>query len=178
MRRKRSAMNHVHRCWIKTAILACLCLLVPRSSLLIAPAQGEPTFFERDEHYYKAKGFSVRVKWDVPQRRVEEGHDLTATLVITGATNPTEVVKPDLKKLPAFANFSIPDVTDSPIQPDDKEIRFTYKLRPRNRSVTQVPALDFRFLSLAAPPGRDPFRLTRADAVPITVTEPPPSTLR
>src|SRR5262249_21619480 len=76
---------------------------------------------------------------------------------------------------PEFAEkFTVTDVSDGPRTPADKEVRFTYKLRPRNSTVTQVPALKFKFLSLAAPPGKDPFRTPQADSITITVTEPPP----
>jgi hypothetical protein len=102
---------------------------------------------------------------------------LTATLVIGSARypvlNPTEVVKPDLSKLPAFANaFSVTDVNDPP-KADAKVVRFTYKLKPRNRSVSEVPALTFRYFNPNAAQNKA-FPTTLADAVAITVTEPPP----
>jgi hypothetical protein len=156
--------------------LVLLFILHP-SSIILAK---QPAFFERKEHYYKAKGVGITVKWEVPQMTVEEGRDLTATLVVSstkpgGLTNPTEVVRPDLAKLPEFAKrFSVTDAPDSPRNPSDKEVRFTYKLRPRNRTVDRVPALEFYFYSSAAAPGKDPFRQARADSVTITVTAPPP----
>jgi hypothetical protein len=161
---------------------SCLALLCLACTLLTAhrPLFGQPAFFERKEHYYKARGVGITVKWEVPQTTVEEGRDLIATLVISstkpgGLTNPTEVVRPDLAKLPEFAKrFSVTDVPDAPRNPSDKEVRFTYKLRPRNRTVDRVPALEFYFHSSAAAPGKDPFRQARADSVTITVTAPPP----
>jgi hypothetical protein len=54
-------------------------------------------------------------------------------------------------------------------------VRFAYKLRPRNRSVEQVPALTFYYFNPAAAPGsKKRFPYTIADSVPITVTDPPP----
>jgi hypothetical protein len=154
-------------------LLPLLCVVCTLSTVHCS-LLAQPAFFEKD-HYYKARAFSVQVKWDVPNTKVQEGRDLTATLVITGATNPTEVQKPDLAKLPEFAKrFAVTDVADTPRTPSDKEVRFNYKLRPRNLNVTQVPALEFSFFSLAAPPGKNPFRQARADSVAITVTEPPP----
>jgi hypothetical protein len=160
------------RRWVRraTGVFVFFFILHPSSFIL----SKQPALFEPGEHYYKAEGFSVRVKWEVPVTKVEEGRDLSATLVVTGATNPTKVVKPDLKKLRAFDHFTVTDVPEAARTESDKEIRFAYKLRPRNRSVTQVPALEFKFRSLAAPPGKNPFRLTRAESVDITVTEPPP----
>jgi hypothetical protein len=138
------------------------------------PLLAQPAFFQPGTDYYRAKGFAVRVKWEVPERTVQEGRDLAATLVVTGATNPTEVEKPDLAKLPEFAKrFAVTNLPDPPRQPDDKEVQFRYALRPRSRSVAQVPALEFKFQSLAAAPGKNPFRSARAESVPIAVTEPP-----
>lgn len=154
------------------SVLACLLLLTPHPSLLTAA--GQPSFFEPGAHFYGAEGFSVRVRWEVPVKKVEENRDLGATLVVTGARNPAKVVKPDLKKLREFDEYVVTDVPDAPRADTDKEVRFAYKLRPRNRSVTQVPALEFKFRSLGAPPGKNPFRQARAESVEITVTEPPP----
>ncbi|MCI0705385.1 MAG: hypothetical protein L0241_30360, partial [Planctomycetia bacterium] len=92
---------------------------------------------------------------------------------ITGATNPTGIEKPDLKQLPAFAErFTITDVRDTPPLPDAKEVRFTYKLRPRNRSVNRVPRLEFYYLNRAAAQDKQ-YPKTAAKSVAITVTEPP-----
>ncbi len=161
-------MYPLRRNFLLSLALSGFCTVVtPHQSLL-----GQPAFFQPGADYYNAKGFSVRVKWELPQRVVQEGHDLAATLVVTGATNPAEVVKPDLAELPDFArHFIVTRLPDSP--PSNKEVRFDYALRPRNRTVTQVPALVFKFQSLAAPPGKNPFRSARAESVPITVTEPP-----
>jgi hypothetical protein len=107
----------------------------------------------------------------VPHTTVAEGAELIATLVVSRATNPTEIVRPDLKALPAFADaFSVADVRDPPPAADAKEVRFTYKLKPRKRSVADVPEFEFRYFNPTAAPDRA-FQLTVADAVAITVTE-------
>ncbi|MBN9121043.1 MAG: hypothetical protein J0I06_18145 [Planctomycetes bacterium] len=141
-------------------------LICPRSGA----AAGGP--FEPTEDYYGAKG-RVKVAWEVPRATVIEGHDLVATLVVTGATNPTEVEKPDLTKLKAFDVFTVTNVADPPRTPDDKVVRFGYKLRPRNRAVDRVPALKFRYFNRAAAEGKQ-FPSTYAESVAIAVTEPPP----
>ncbi|MDY3561030.1 hypothetical protein R5W23_002289 [Gemmata sp. JC673] len=124
---------------------------------------GQPAFFEPKEHYYKAKGSSVSVRWVVEPREVLVGRDLTATLVVTGATNPTEVVKPDLRKLPGFDVFKVTDVPDPPPSPTDKEVRFVYKLAPRGTDVKEVPPLKFSYFNPGAPPGKQQFPSTRTD---------------
>ena len=153
------------------AVLFCLVLITHHSSLITA--SGQPAFFEKD-HYYKAKGVGVAVRWEVPVTSVEDGRELAATLVVSRAANPTEVVRPDLKALPAFADrFTVTDVPGPPSAADAKEVRFAYRLSPRNRKVDRVPALEFAYFNTAAAPGKSPFRKTQADSVPITVTEPP-----
>ena len=149
------------------------CFLFPPSSLIPHPSRAAAKVpFEPTEDYYDAKGRGIRAKWEVPNTSVEEGRDLVATLVITGATNPTEVKKPDLKKLKAFDVFTVINVTDPPRKSDDKIVRFVYKLRPRTRTVDQVPALKFRYFNPAAAEDKR-FPSTFADSVSITVTEPP-----
>lgn len=148
----------------RRAVVALLLL----ASSAAAREPNEPT-----ADYYGARG-RCTVRWEVPQSTVEEGRDLAAVLVISGATNPTEVRKPDLKALPAFADFVVTDVADPPRKAGDKEIRFHYTLRPRHRGVEQVPALRFYYLNPAAAPGPKRFPYTLAYSVPIRVTEPPP----
>jgi hypothetical protein len=134
------------------------------------PLLAQPAFYEPSEHYYKAIGRGVSVRWEVPVSKVEEGRDLPATLVITGATNPAEVERPELKKLSPFDGFI---VTDLPARrPADGSVRFDYKLRPRNRSVDHIPALEFYYFNPAAAPGKQ-FPYTLAYSVPIEVTERP-----
>jgi hypothetical protein len=167
--------NRVRSRWGAAAALAYLLLVAPHP--VLPTACGKAEVFEKD-HYYKAKGIGLQVRWDVPQTTVEEGHDLVATLVIGSqkypVLNPTEVVRPDLKKLPAFADrFTITDVPESPRKVTDKEVRFSYKLRPRNRGVDQIPALEFEYFNPAAGPGTRQFRHTQAESVSINVSDPP-----
>lgn len=140
----------------------------------LGAARAQPTLFEPEKHYYKAKGVGVSVKWDVPTPNVQEGRDLAVTLVISRVQNPAEVVRPDLGKLPAFAErFEVAKGAPPPAI-NGTELRFTYTLRPRSRTVDQVPALDFYYFNPAAAVGKSQFRLTRADSVPIRVSAPPP----
>lgn len=150
-------------------IAAGLCVL---ATVLAEPVRAD--FFEPPTDYYRAQGYRVEVRWHVPHPTVAIGSDLLAVLIITGAHNPLEVQKPDLTKLPAFNDFMVTNAEDRPRTARDPEIRFHYKLQPRHNRVQSVPALEFYYRSLAAPPESNPFRLTRAYSVPITVTEPPP----
>jgi hypothetical protein len=153
-------------------------LLCGISSLMAQPGSvfAQPVPYEKDD-YYRAKGAGIGVRWEVPRPSAEEGRELRATLVISRAINPSEILRPDLKSIPAFANaFSITDVPDTPPTEGVNEVRFTYQLKPRNRSVTEIPALKFYYFNPTAAPNKA-FPMTMAEAVPITVTEPPPPPL-
>lgn len=161
------------RCLMATAF--CALLLITHHSSLITPASGQPVFGEPRDHYYKARGRSVSVRWVVEPREVTVGRDLTATLVVAGATNPAEVVKPDLRKLKEFDAFKVTDALDPPRDPTAKEVRFAYRLAPRGTDVTEIPALRFHYHNPDAAPGKQ-FPLTTTDRdepAPITVREAP-----
>ncbi|HEY1187089.1 MAG TPA: hypothetical protein VGE74_05495 [Gemmata sp.] len=137
---------------------------------------AQPQFFEPKEHYYKAKGSRIGVRWVVEPHEVQVGRDLTAVLVVTGATNPTEIVKPDLRNLKAFDVFKVTDAADPPREANDKEVRFAYKLAPRSTGVKEIPPLEFSYFNPAAAPGKRQFPTTRTDRdgdAPITVREAP-----
>ncbi len=138
-------------------------------------AQDEAPLTNRpEENFYHAQGSSVKVAWQVSPTTVTEGGELTATLVITGATNPKRIVRPDLKKLAEFqSRFIITDTADPKPDPGAKEVRFSYQLQPQRRSVNQVPALLFYFYNPSAAVGKKQFPSTTAASVPITVTEAP-----
>ena len=157
----------------RPVFVAIIFILHPSSFILAkGPARpGEPT-----EGYYKAEGRGIGVRWEVEPKTVHVGSDLTATLVITGAQNPTEIVKPDLRKLKPFDAFKITDVAGPPREAKAKEVRFAYKLAPRSVDVKKVPALEFRYFNPAAAPGKTQFPSTRTDReveALITVIEPP-----
>ena len=175
------------------AVLAVFFILHP-SSFVLSRENFEPA-----HHYYKAKGYNVRVRWEVSRTTVPEGGDFTATLVVTGlvppvefvkyrngsplevaaatiagGVHPAEIVKPDLKALLPFASrFIFTDVPAPQPRADAKEVRFVYTLRPRNRAVAELPKFEFYYFNLRAAPGSDQFRRIEADAVPLTVTEAP-----
>ncbi len=164
-----------HR-WRKTTVVAILVLITHHSSLITATANGQSDLFQQPkEHYYKAKGQGIRVRWEVEPVAVAVGGELTATLVVTGAQNPAEVVKPDLRQLKSFDAFQITDGNDPPRDAKTKEVRFAYKLAPRNAAVREVPALKFHYFNPAAAETRR-FPATVAESVPITVRDAPKTT--
>jgi hypothetical protein len=134
------------------------------------PVVGQPT-----EHFYNAQGSGVKITWSLDRTTVPEDEEIVATLVIRGATNPHQIIRPDLKKLPAYeSRFIITDNRDPTPDPDAKEVRFTYRLRPRNRSVDRFPTLVFVYHNPAAAVGKQfPTTTAKVDEK-ITVTEPRP----
>ncbi len=116
----------------------------------------------------------MKVAWSLDRTTIPEDGELTATLTITGATNPQRIVRPDLKKLIDFqSRFAITDNVDPPPGEGATEVKFTYLLRPRSRSVDKVPMLEFYFYNPTASAGKSSFPLATARFVPITVTEAP-----
>jgi hypothetical protein len=154
-----------------TAAAAFSCLVI---ALLSAPvvAQDQPLLNQPTAHFYRVHGSAVKVAWTVEPTTIPEDSELTAMLAISGATNPREVVRPDLKKLPEFqSRFVISDVPSEPQSESGRDVRFVYRLRPRNRTVDQVPMLEFYYFNPTASAGKKQFPLAIARPVPITVTE-------
>lgn len=151
-------------------LVPCLSIINHQSSFITAqepPIAGLPT-----TDYYGARGSGVKVTWSLDRTTVPEDEAIAATLTVTGATNPQQIVRPDLKKLPEFHDrFTITDNADPPPADDAKQVRFSYQLRPRSRSVSKVPTLKFRWYNRAGGLDRQ-FPTARAEFVPITVTAP------
>lgn len=142
-----------------------MCRFASLIALLALPltATAQPAFFEPPRDYYKARGAKVSVTWSVDRTTLPEDAVLTATLTIEGAENPQEVVRPDLSKIPLFADrFLIEDASGhSP--------KFVYRLRPRNASVSRLPTLDFWYDS-GVKVG-NPFKKTTAKGIDLVVTK-------
>jgi hypothetical protein len=133
----------------------------------LTSASAQPPLFEPQEGYYKAKGTRVSATWSVDRDKLAEDEVLLATLTVRGATNPQEIVRPDLRKLKDFTDQfrTIEHVGDGG---DAVGVSFTYRLRPRDRDTKRLPSLDFFFLK---PGGGDkPFENARAKGINLTVT--------
>jgi hypothetical protein len=134
------------------------------------PVVGQPT-----AHFYRAQGTQVRVAWQLDRTAVPEDEEIVATLVISGATNPREIVRPDLRQLDPFeSRFIITDNRDPAPAADAKEVRFSYRLRPRNRSVDRFPTLLFHYYNPAMAREKAFPLLTAKVEERITVTAPRP----
>jgi hypothetical protein len=155
------------RWWVAT--LLCLLFILHPSSLILSqeiPLVGRPT-----EHFYGAAGRGVKVAWQLDRTEVPEDGEIVATLVVSNVANPRNVTRPDLKELKDFHDRFV--ITDSPDPPpaNATEVRFSYRLRPRNPQVKEVPTLSFYYFNVAAAEGRQQFKLTHTgQPIPITVT--------
>ena len=135
------------------------------SLLFAASAFAQPALFEPAQGFYKARGTKVAATWSVDRTELPEDGVLTATLTITGATNPQEIVRPDLAKvrddegrLPYAERFQIEDVPGP---------NFVYRLRPRSANVNRLPTLDFWYDS-GVKVG-NPFKKTTAKGINLVV---------
>lgn len=164
----RDEPNAVERPRTLFGFLLALCLVTHPSSLV--PVSAQPTFWERKEGYYQARGVGVTAAWSADRTELPEGEALTATLTVRNVQNPREVVRPDLRKLPDFNDrFQIEDLPGPPPAADAKEVRFAYQLRPRSREVDRLPSLDFFYLNPRIKDA-DPFMNARAKGLALAVT--------
>src|SRR5262245_30216387 len=110
----------------------------------LAPAVDAPVVGRPREHFYGAIGEHVRLemKASLNQLRAEDPLDLT--LIITGAANPGQIERPDLKQLPDFSSrFHIDDLPED--APPKGERIFRYCLRPKSERVRDIPPLLFHY---------------------------------
>jgi hypothetical protein len=139
-----------------------------------APLTDRPPTLIDGINFFNAQGRSVKVAWSVDRNTVPEDGELTATLTVTEVAYPQRIVRPDLKKLRDFeTRFVITDMKDPIPKEGAREVKFSYLLRPRNRSVSEIPTLEFYYYNPAAAAGKSQFKLTTASKVPITVTDAP-----
>ncbi|MCX7702346.1 MAG: hypothetical protein N2039_15840 [Gemmataceae bacterium] len=103
------------------------------------PAVGRPR-----DHFIGAVGhrIEVRMRVDRTDLRVEE--PLTLWVGIRGAWNPSQVSRPDLRRIPDFeSNFCIDDL-DLP-RGNGSVREFGFRLRPRSASVREIPPILIRY---------------------------------
>lgn len=155
----------------------------------VAPAESPtsvdqiPVIERPQKLFYNAIAGSEKlaVRWEVSPGSVPLGGSLTLTLVVANAANPQELVRPplaDLTKdrdlleaLPQFPVLfsAVEDLPDDPPAPG--EVRFRYKVTPRNEGTFRVPELTYRYYQPRAQQGRRTMA-AHSLAVPFTVSKP------
>ena len=137
------------------------------SFLLVLPTSEAPLVGRPREHFYNAVGQQVRVELIAAPTDVRVEDELTLTIQITGAANPEQIERPDLRTLDEFASrFHIDDLDEGTPQESPTGARnFRYRLRPKNNQVRAIPPLLFRFYD----PKLDYFPTTVSNSIPLHV---------
>jgi hypothetical protein len=120
-------------------IFATFCLSLSADD---TPLVGRPR-----EHYYNAVGEHVRVTMSAAPVDVRVEDELTLTISISGAANPHQIDRPDLRQLEDFAQrFHIDNIDEVADTATAIETRtFRYRLRPKNEQANRIPPLLFRY---------------------------------
>jgi len=149
----------------------------------LAAAQDRPPSFEDipplaqqpREHFYRALAHGpkgVEAKWIVSPEKVAIDGELSLTLIVSNAANPTQLTKPPLDKFEAFTKFfQVFLDPDPPAEATAREVRFRYRLLPRSLEIAAIPSL--KYLSYRSDTGQ--FLSPNVRSVPITVTPPGPN---
>jgi hypothetical protein len=129
----------------------------------------EPPVAYRPANFSGAIGWGFRVQMRSTRNQVQAEEPLILTLTITGNGNVQEIERPDLRRLPRFAEqFHIENLSDRAL-PAEKTREFDYRLRPRQATVKEVPPLPFVFFNPKILPPEKGYQTAWAQAIPITV---------
>lgn len=124
------------------------------------------------EHFYGAiadkKPLSVR--WEATPTSVPFGQSITLTLLVANAVNPRELLRPPLAELPEFQD-KFTAFEDVPAVVTADEVRFAYKLAPRNEGPLDIPELTYRYYHPRFAEGTRE-QTVYAEAVRVNVTKP------
>lgn len=135
-----------------------------------------PPFIRLTENFYGAldSGKGVTVKWSAP-KSVPRDTEFTLTLIVSGAVNPHELVRPDLRKFEAFTRqfqfLDKPDHTEPAAAPSATEVRYNYRVLPRAADKVDVPPLDYVYYRPKAHE-KEQFQPGRARSITISITAP------
>src|SRR5438034_11122172 len=108
-------------------------------------ADVEPPVAGRPGNYSGAIGSHFRVQMHATPTQLQAEDPLTLTVRISGSGNVQQLQRPDLLRLPRFAQrFHIDNLSDRYL-PTEQIREFDYRLRPRSSAVKQVPFWSFIF---------------------------------
>lgn len=134
------------------------------------------------ENFYGAldvSGKGMTVEWSAP-KTVSRDTEFTLTLIVRGAANPHELVRPDLRKFDEFKQrFQLldkPDHSEPTADPSAQEARFNYRLVPRAVGDVDVPRLVYLYYRPKAAE-MDRFQTIGAKSLRIKITEPAPKSI-
>src|SRR6516162_5418477 len=100
-----------------------------------APLVGRPS-----DYFYNAIGQHVRLEMSAKPTEVEVEGGIELILRVTGAENPAEIHRPDLRQVDEYARaFHIDDLDESSNAGIEAGSRtFRYHLRPKNEGVKEI----------------------------------------
>lgn len=157
------------------SVLAALLAASGVGAAVDIPVVGQPSPF------YGAAGRGVKVEATAQPTELTLDGVITFTIRVRNLDNAGDVRRPDLSELDAFRDFQVED--DPAPESESPGTRvFRYLLRPRQATVTTIPAIVFPYYdpSVAQPPDRPdlPFRKARTDPITIRVRKEsaPPAT--
>ncbi|QEL19120.1 BatD family protein [Limnoglobus roseus] len=150
------------------AVLFLLLLASPTAAQEFADEDAPAIHQARPNFYNAVGGRNLKVTWSAEPTTLSVDSELTLTLTVSGAVNPQRVRRPDLAAMPAFKSRfqQITAGTDPPVEKTSPRVTFTYRLRPRDESVRDVPELQYDYYSTAT--GKPETRYL--DAIPLQVT--------
>jgi len=162
-------------------------LVIIVSLLLCVPAEGRaqdaaehPPVVGRPERFSGAVGSFQEgdVTLHAEPRELVEGQSLLVTVrVATSGDVQRPPHRPDLKSSPRFAaRFYIEDLPNQDrLQPESRQWAFVYRFKPRDATVSEVPALEFNFYKPGFRPPSRGYQTIYAEALAISVKPPTPS---
>lgn len=145
--------------------------LVRLALMLLAPpgVEGLSPIERQAPDFYNAVGAAVTVRWRADPAAVELGGDIELTLLVEGATNPTELARPR----PDFdaTRFQLADGETVGAVAGSGRVEFRYRLRPKAAGSFEWPALRYAYYRPRRPEGSR-FPVAYADPLVFTVTAP------
>ena len=139
-------------------------LLAVAALLLAPPRLADLAPLDRQAaDFYGAIGTAVEVRWQAGDATPTVGGDITVSLVVSGALNPAELLRPGVE-LPGDA-LQLLDA-ESPRPLPDGAVAFDFRVRPRRAGATELPAVAYRYYRPDRPDGK---RFLTAYADPLTL---------
>jgi hypothetical protein len=121
-------------------LLSCLMLVAVMPAGDEVPAVGRPS-----RHFYGAVGEHVRVTMRASPLNLRVEDPLVLTLTVSGASNPDQIERPDLRQLDDYPGlFYIDDLPDEGTVAAG-ERRFRYRLRPKSLRARELPPILFLY---------------------------------
>jgi hypothetical protein len=146
-----------------TRVWIVLLAAVAGADAVSPPLVGQPDGFSGAI----GSGFHIQMQAEPLQLQAED--PLILTVTITGPGSLRDLRRPNLLRLPRFAEqFHIDNLPERD-RMTEKTHTFVYRLRPRTDVVKEIPPLPFVYFNPKIVPPEKGYQKTFADAIPLTV---------